>query len=103
LYRLRFRALGNALGMGYNFGGYVMDWQTKVRLIVMKDTYACISECGAEFHIKLAPNKKAATALRDYAEEQRARAACIIANAEIAERAALVWDQGEAERIAKIK
>jgi hypothetical protein len=33
--------------------------------------------------------------LRDYAEEQRARAACIVANAERAERAALVLDAKE--------
>jgi hypothetical protein len=80
-----------------------MDWQTSVKIHVRKDTYAFITECGVEFGIKLAPNRKIATALRDYAEEQRARAACIVAMAEVAERGAIVWDQGEAERIAKIK
>ena len=80
-----------------------MDWRTKVKVLIGASAYACITECGVSFDVKLAPGRKVATALRDYAEEQRARAACIIANAERAERAATVWDEGEAERVAKIK
>ena len=72
-----------------------MNWDTKVHIFVSANAYACITECGVQFDVRLSPGRKAATALRDYAEEQRARAACIVANAERAERAALVLDAKE--------
>lgn len=74
---------------------------TQVKLIFGASAYACISECGVRFDVRLAPGRLASTALREYAETERARAACIIENAERAERAAIVLDQQNAERLAK--
>lgn len=69
-----------------------MDWNTKVNLLIGAHAYACIEECGVRFDVRLAPGRKASTALREYAEIERARAACLIENAERAERAAAVLD-----------
>jgi hypothetical protein len=74
-----------------------MNWDTKVNIFVGASAYACISECGVRFDVRLAPGRKAATALREYAEVQRARADCLVENAERAERAALVLDQKTAK------
>ena len=65
---------------------------TEVRLLIGANAYACITENGVSFDVRLAPGRLAATALREYAEVQRARAACLIENAERAERAAVVLD-----------
>lgn len=77
--------------------GAGMNWDTKVHIFVGASAYACITECGVQFDVRLSPGRKAATALREYAEAQRARADCMVANAERAERAALVLDQKEAK------
>jgi hypothetical protein len=74
---------------------------TRVRIIIGASAYACITEYGVQFDVKLAPGRKAATALREYAEVQRARAACLIENAERAERAAIVMDEQGARRLAE--
>lgn len=76
-----------------------MTWNTQVKLLIGASAYACITECGVRFDVKLAPGRLASTALREYAAEQRARAACIIENAERAERAAVVFDAERAERM----
>ena len=73
---------------------------TQVRLIIGANAYACITEGGVRFDVKLAPGRLAATALREYAETERARAACLIENAERAERAAAVMDEQGARRLA---
>ena len=70
----------------------VEKWGTKVALFYGASAYACITECGVRFDVRLTPARRASTSLREYAEEQRARAACIIENAERAERAAFVLD-----------
>lgn len=77
-----------------------MAWDTKVSLIIGASAYAVITECGVRFDVRLAPGRLAATALREYADTERARAACLIENAERAERAAVVMDQ---QRAASIK
>lgn len=77
------------------WGNQMLDWNTKVKLMFGASAYACITECGVNFDIRLTPGRKASTSLREYAEEQRARAACMIESAERAERAAIVLDQGE--------
>lgn len=64
--------------------------ETKVKLLIGANAYACITESGVAFDVKLAPGKSAESALREYASEQRERAQSLIANAEMAERAALV-------------
>lgn len=70
-----------------------MAYDTKVRIIIGASAYACITECGVQFDIRLAPGRLAATALREYAQTERARALCLIDNAERAERAAQVLDR----------
>ncbi|MDB6151513.1 MAG: hypothetical protein JWQ44_2961 [Chthoniobacter sp.] len=69
-----------------------MTYDTQVRLIIGASAYACIKECGVQFDVRLAPGRSAAVALREYAEVERARAACIIENANRAERAATVLE-----------
>lgn len=76
---------------------------TQVRLIIGASAYACITECGVKFDIRLAPGRLAATALREYAEMERARAACLIEKAELAERGAAVLDQQNAQRLANLE
>ena len=76
---------------------------TQVRLLIGASAYACITECGVKFDVRLAPGRLAATALREYAESERARAACLIEKAELAERAALVLDKQNAERLTKLE
>ena len=73
-----------------------MAYDTQVRLIIGASAYACITECGVRFDVRLAPGRLAQTALRQYADTERARAACIIENAERAERAAIVLDEQRA-------
>ena len=68
--------------------------QTSVRLFFGASAYACITECGVRFDVRLAPGRKASTALREYADIQRARAECLMDNAERAERAAAILDKG---------
>jgi hypothetical protein len=80
-----------------------MAWDTKVSLIIGASAYAVITECGVRFDVRLAPGRLAATALREYAEAQRARADCLIENAERAERAAVVMDEQHAARIKESK
>lgn len=70
-----------------------MTWNTKVDIIIGASAYAVITECGVRFDVRLSPGRTAATALREYAEIQRARAACLIENAERAERAAVVQEE----------
>ena len=70
-------------------------FDTKVRLLIGASAYACITESGVQFDVRLAPGRLAATALREYAEIERARAACLIENAERAERAAIVLQNKE--------
>lgn len=76
---------------------------TQVKLIIGASAYACITEGGVKFDVRLAPGRLASTALREYAEIERARAACLIENAERAERGAVVLDQQNAERLAKLE
>lgn len=76
-------------------GESMIDYGTQVSLFFGAHAYACITECGVRFDVRLTPGRKAATSLREYAEEQRARAACIIESAERAERAASVLDMKE--------
>lgn len=73
-------------------------WDTQVRLIIGASAYAVITECGGQFDVRLTPGRRASTALREYASEQRARAACIIESAERAERAAIVLDQPKTDK-----
>lgn len=69
-----------------------MQYDTQVNLIIGASAYAVITESGVRFDVKLAPGRTAATALREYAAVERARAACLIENAERAERAAAVQE-----------
>lgn len=78
-----------------------MPYDTQVNLIIGAHAYAVITECGVRFDVKLSPGRLAATALREYAEIERARAACLIENAERAERAAIVMDTKAAARLAE--
>lgn len=78
-----------------------MAWNTEVKLIIGAHAYAVITENGVRFDVRLAPGRTAATALREYAETQRARAACLIENAERAERAAAVQEAKNAKRYAE--
>lgn len=73
----------------------MQNWGTKVRILIGASAYACITECGVQFDVRLAPGRKAETALREYAAIERARAECLIENAERAERAADCLKRGE--------
>ena len=64
----------------------------EVRIFCGANAYACITESGRKTDILLAPGKSAQASLREYAQEQRERAARIIAMADIAERAAAKLD-----------
>lgn len=63
-----------------------------VRIFCGAHAYACIEEDGRKTDILLAPGKSAQASLREYAQEQRERAARILAMAETADKAALVLD-----------
>lgn len=60
----------------------------KVRILCGANAYAMIQHEGGALDIKLAPGRGAQRALHEYAAEQRARAADILARADLAERAA---------------
>ena len=60
----------------------------KVRLMIGAAAYAVIEESGRQTDIKLSPGKGAPQSLREYAAEQRERAARLLAMADKAERAA---------------
>lgn len=60
----------------------------KVRIFCGAAAYAMIEHETGQLDIKLAPGRGAQRALREYALEQRERAAQIIARAALAERAA---------------
>lgn len=72
-----------------------MAWDTQVKLIIGANAYACVTECGVKFDIRLTPGRLAATSLREYAAEQKARADCLIESAERAERAAAWLEQNK--------
>lgn len=60
----------------------------QVNLLIGANAYACISENGRKTDILLSPGKGASQSLREFAQEQRARAARIADMASLAERAA---------------
>ena len=60
----------------------------EIRIFCGANAYACITEGARKTDILLSPGKSAQASLREYAQEQRERAARIIAMADIAERAA---------------
>ncbi len=60
----------------------------KVTLLVGANAYACIDDDGRKTDILLSPGKGAPASLREYAAEQRERAARLTAMADLAERAA---------------
>ncbi len=59
-----------------------------VKMLIGANAYACITMGNRKVDIKLSPGKSAPDSLREYAVEQRDRAAHMLAMAEIAERAA---------------
>ena len=59
-----------------------------VRIFCGANAYACITESGRKTDILLAPGKSAQASLREYAQEQRERAARLLSQADLAERAA---------------
>lgn len=59
-----------------------------VKLLIGAHAYACIAMGNRKVDIRLSPGKSAPDSLREYAQEQRDRAAHMLAMAEIAERAA---------------
>lgn len=66
----------------------------KVRIFVGACAYAMIEDSGARIDIKLAPGRGAPQSLREYAAEERQRAARILALADTAERAAHHLESG---------
>lgn len=63
-----------------------------VRIFCGANAYAMIEENGRKTDILLAPGKSAQQSLREYAQEQRERAAKYMAMADTADKAALVLD-----------
>ena len=64
----------------------------EVRIFCGANAYVCITESGRKTDILLSPGKSAQASLREYTQEQRERAARILAMADIAERAAAKLD-----------
>ncbi len=60
----------------------------QVRIFCGASAYAMIQESGRQMDIKLSPGKGAPQSLREYAQEQRERAARLLSQADLAERAA---------------
>lgn len=60
-----------------------------VSFLIGANAYACIEHNGRKTDIRLSPGKGAAQSLREYAADERKRAARILETAAIAERAAM--------------
>lgn len=67
----------------------------KVTTIIGANAYACIRENGRAVDILLSPGRAASQSLREYAAEQRDRAARALDMADIAERAAATLESGK--------
>jgi hypothetical protein len=57
-------------------------------MILAGGAYACLTEGARTLDVRLNPGRAASVALREYVAEERARAALILARAEMAERGA---------------
>ena len=75
-----------------------MAFDTHVRLLIGANAYACITECGVRFDVKLNPGRSAKAALADYVAEQEARALVILENAARAKRAIAALEAQTLER-----
>lgn len=68
----------------------------KVRLLIGANAYAMIEESGVKTDLLLKPGRGAPQSLRETAADNRERAARYIAQAELAERAAVLLEEGRA-------
>lgn len=65
-----------------------MDEAMKVKILVGAAAYACIETKSISMDIKLEPGRSPSKSLREYAEEQKTKAARLLRNATLALEAA---------------